>query len=247
MLSPDSDNYDHHGRHKRGHGGPRNWRDRVSHAIPYERVLLLRDAWAFADWMQKTLNFWLTIHWACLGVTDNDAGARLHDFLAKVRQFLTKKGHFYGAIYMREAGLTKGTHVHILLYLPPEQIDRFRKRQRKWLEQVTGKRYKYGAIRGMPVRNYLKRDGRPSDPQSNSALDAVSTNSLNCLRYGIKGADRNAARHWELDKLQSGGDIIGKRVGTSDSLGRAAMAEAGFISPLVDPITGEPASVFSGC
>ena len=232
---------------KHRHGGARYTADRVSHEVTLKQALQLRAAWAFADWQGFTLNYWLTIHWGKMGVSDASAGRALKEFMTYVRDYLRKRGLPVLWLYVREHGVhkdeqgeAKGSHVHFLLYLPIEAAKGFHDLQEGWLEKATRRTFVKGAIKGESLPRHAKWNATPKEGEFATKQEAVQADSWNCLNYVMKGVHPRFAKELNLVLLQAGGAIIGKRVGVCKALQPKAMAEAGYTPPERHPMMAKP-------
>jgi hypothetical protein len=162
----------------------------------------------------------LTIHWQQAGIPDERAawatGRFLKlagDWIAKryCENTLQKRGRFAWA-WVRENGERKGSHVHVLLHLPAGT--RIGYMQRRWLRSIAGKPYSPSTI------NTSRIGGTAGAAQSAPA--AYRANLAAVVGYILKGTCAAAAVKLELDRLEPGGRIIGKRAATSQNIGRKA-------------------------
>lgn len=158
-------------------------------------------------------NSHITVHWAKLGVHDNDAAAATGALLTLLRDWLRKQGLPFAYAYARENGDTKGSHVHILAYLPPG-AEWNSQRSRRWLMRVADGPYFTGAIRTKRIRG--TGGGRVILP------DLYATNLAVVVGYLTKGAWPNVAAALALPRVEPCGRVVGKRAGWSENVGAAA-------------------------
>jgi hypothetical protein len=85
---------------------------------------------------------------------------------------------------------------------------------RGWLRRITGTPYRRRIVRSRPI------GGRLGLETSNPDLHAINMEAA--LSYVLKGANEAAAARFNLDCLEPGGRIIGKRCGTSQNIGAKA-------------------------
>lgn len=222
------------------HGGPRNFADRVTVELTSKQARKLREAWAFADWQGRTLNYWITIQWSRLGIDDAKAGAALSAFLTYVRDFLRKQGIPVHWVYVRENGANKGSHAHILLYLPSAAAKGFHALQEGWLERIARRPYVTGTIKGEALPRRAKWSDTPKEGEYATKQEAVQADSWYCLNYVMKGVPEPLAKELNLKKVEAGGAIIGKRVGVCDGLQPKAMTLAGYAPPDIHPMQSMP-------
>lgn len=225
---------------KLSHGGARNFADRVTYHINKKQSKMLRDAWGFADWQGQTLNYWLTIHWGKCGLADWQAGQALSQFLDYVRDFLRKRGIPVLWLYVRENGDAKGSHVHILLYLPYEAAKGFHALRDKWLERATRAAIVKGAALGKTLPRHAKWGDTTKQYPFATKAEALQSDSWNCLHYVLKGTTKPLAEALNLSLVEDGGAIIGKRCGASKALQCAAMKKAGYTPPRRYPLDNRP-------
>ena len=185
-------------------GGARNAAGRTSFALSKRHARAICEAARFAWRKGLPLNRHITIHWQRAGITDSQAAAATGYFLRLLRDWLRKRGLATAWVWARENGPHKGSHVHILVHLPPGVVWRGG-RSRRWLERVTGRRYAPSVIKTTRIAG--RADAARSIPAHYEAnLDAV-VGYLTKDGPGGKG---------------EGGRIIGKRCGFSQNIGPAA-------------------------
>jgi hypothetical protein len=156
----------------------------------------------------------LTIHWQQAGIPDERAARATGRFLKLAGDWIAKRGGRVAWAWVRENGDAKGSHVHILLHLPAGT--RIGALQRRWLRSITGKPYSASTIKTARI------GGTAGAAQS--APVAYRANLASVVAYVLKGVSPAAARKLELQRLEAGGRIIGKRAATSQNIGRAARA-----------------------
>lgn len=163
----------------------------------------------FAVASGKAFNRHVTIHWQAAGIHDSEAAQATGAYLKLARDWLARSQHQTPAwLWVRENGDGKGSHVHILLYVPGSA--RWTgARMKRWLALISGKPYARGSIQTRRIA------GSIGSPAYRENLGAV-------LAYVIKGASPEAAACFNLDRLEAGGHIIGKRCGWSQNIGAAA-------------------------
>lgn len=165
------------------------------------------------------LNRHLTIHWEQAGIADDRAAWATGRFLKLAGDWIAKRGGRFAWLWARENDVVsgclyarKGSHVHILLHLPPGV--RLGNMQRRWLRSITGQPYSASTIK-------TGRIGGTSGA-AHSAPTVYQANLATVLGYVLKGTSGNAARELGLERLEPGGAIIGKRAASSQNIGRAA-------------------------
>jgi hypothetical protein len=171
----------------------------------------LIEAAGFALSAGLGLNRFTTIHWAKAGVADDLAATGR--WLKLSHDWIRSHGGQSAHIWVRETGLVKGAHVHILMHLPPDLAAGFNRRQQGWIKACGGRR-KRNVLYSRPIgRNYRHYSSRWIDGR------CYDTNLAETLDYVLKGADEAARVALGIKRSEPGGDVIGKRCGTSVSLG----------------------------
>ncbi len=212
-----------------GWGGARNRADRSSDSLSLNQATGIIEAAQFAAAVGLPFNRHVTIHWERAGISDNRAAAATAHFLklasdrlAKlVRKSVKQTGENRASTVSRLAWAwvrendgggdgPKGSHVHILLHVPTDLPWRGWQ-VRRWLERITGSRYRAGVIKTARIGGSL-----------GAAPAAYHANLAAVVGYVLKGASGDAQRALGLDRIESGGRVIGKRAATSQNIGRAA-------------------------
>jgi hypothetical protein len=116
-------------------------------------------------------------------------------------------------VWVRENGPGKGAHVHILLHLPPGLSDPFNRRQRGWLKACGGV-WKKGVLKSRPIGRDLRHFAGqgPARVTYEANLKAV-------VGYVLKGADEVTRQALQIQRVEPGGVIVGKRCGASQNIG----------------------------
>ena len=117
-------------------------------------------------------------------------------------------------LWVHENGAGKGGHCHLLVHVPAALVTALSGLQKGWLRAITGNRYRKGVIHSKPI------GGRLGLEAGNPDLHAINLEAA--LAYLLKGASPEAASQFGLERLESGGRIIGKRCGTSQNIGAKA-------------------------
>ncbi len=195
-------------------GGTRLRADRVSEHLTRAQVDNLIAATRHAITLGLEFTRMITIHWERAGVSLEDIAKATGRYLDLLRKTLTRHGAGHAAIWVQEGGDGKGGHCHILAHVPARVVDHVTRLQRGWIKSITGRPYRGKSVRTRPV------GGRLGLEVSNPALYGV--NLAKSLAYLIKGANRDAAQHFNLTRLAPSGLCIGKRCGTSQNIGPKA-------------------------
>lgn len=196
-----------------GRGGRLNNARRVSTAITLRQARELVEATRFAEAAGLPFNRFTTVHWDSAGVADDLAATGR--FLKLMGDAVKASGGRFAYAWVRESGPNKGAHVHILWH-GPVALPVFRRRVRDWL-RTCGVRPKRGVCH--------------TDAVGRSLVHAVTggedywRNASEALDYILKGSDPAASAALGIVRQEPGGEIVGKRCGTSANIGRAARAK----------------------
>jgi hypothetical protein len=115
---------------------------------------------------------------------------------------------------VHENGHGKGGHCHLLAHVPASLVQRVTRLQKGWLRLIAGQPYRSRVIFSRPI------GGRLGLERSNPALHAA--NAKAAVDYLLKGASPATATKLNLDKLEAGGRIVGRRCSTSQNIGATA-------------------------
>lgn len=189
-------------------------------SIPTRGALNVHAAAWFAREIGLPLNRHTTIHWERGGVSDPLA-ATCH-FLALASAWTRSRGVGFAYVWVRESGPNKGEHVHILMRVPPDLADDFKRRQRGWLK-ASGAAWRRGVVHSERIGFSL----RHAD-QSGYSGETYAANLGEVLDYILKGNGETARRKLGLRRREPGGVIEGKRCGVSRNTDRAARLGKGL-------------------
>lgn len=204
-------------------GGRRNSASRTSDVLTKKQTAEIIAAAQFAAAAGMPFNRHLTIHWQQAGIADEQAAWATGRFLKLAGDWIAKRAGSTAKIrgkyasrfawaWVRENGIRKGSHVHILLHLSAGT--RIGAMQRRWLRLITGKPYSATTIKTARI------GGTAGAAQSAPA--AYQANLAAVVAYVLKGSSPTAAGALRLQRLEAGGRIIGKRAATSQNIGCAA-------------------------
>ena len=193
-------------------GGARNRASRESDRISLIKAVELVEATRRAIAIGLPFNRHLTIHWAKAGLTNDQAAAATGRMLKLIRDWVRKRGGDVAHVWVRENGLGKGSHVHVLLHLPDGVT--LGGMTRRWYKMVTGWRGRVtkGAVQTKCIGH--------SAQAAFSGSDWYEANLAWLVAYLLKGVDPATANALGLARQNEGGRIIGKRVAASENLGR---------------------------
>ena len=166
----------------------------------------------------RPLNRHTTIHFEAAGI-DQPVRA-IGQYLKLAGDWLRTRGQPFAYIWVRESGDRKGEHVHILMHVPPQMAKQFARRERGWRKRI-GARPALGAFRSTPVgRSY--RHGEVGIQFGESYCDHLNE----IVAYLVKGAEPVAVKALGHVRAEPGGELWGKRTGTSENIGRAARSRS---------------------
>lgn len=192
------------GRQKRGR------RSTALRAKDCENLLLAAE---HAKAIGRPLNRMLTIHFDAASISDPVKATG--QLLKLMGDWLRCYNSGITALWVREAGPPKGEHVHILIGVPPNKIRAFNRRQRGWLKRI-GAAWKRGVLLSRPI-------GGSHKAAFSEACSCLYEQALSgALGYLLKGADSEARSVYGIRKCLDGGELWGKRCGTTENIGRAA-------------------------
>ena len=199
-------------------GGMRNRADRESDELTATQVGSLLAAERHASSIGLHFTRMISIHWQAAGVPLAGmvkATGRFIDLLSKT---LARHGTGTAWLWTHENvpgnGHDKGGHCHLLAHVPAEMVPTVTALQRGWLRRITGQPYRARVIRSKPI------GGRLGLETGNPDLHAINREAA--LAYVLKGAGTEAASQHNLERLEPGGRVIGKRCGTSQNIGAKA-------------------------
>lgn len=201
-------------------GGAHNSAARQSNGLNRAQVANIIAARAYSDRIGLPFTRMITVHWEAAGVPLEGMTKATSRFIDLLNKTITRHGFRTAWVWVHENGDGKGGHCHLLAHVPVELVPKVSRLQQRWLRNITGQPYKKGVILSRPIGRRLGLE------QSNPALHAA--NSLAVLRYVLKQTTVRIAAEFGLDRLEPGGQVIGKRCGTSQNIGAKARALAGF-------------------
>lgn len=135
-------------------------------------------------------------------------------FIGLLSKAIARHGGATAWLWVHESGEAKGGHCHLLAHVPPHLVPIISRLQRGWLRRITCRAYRARVIFSKPI------GGRLGLETGNPDLHAV--NLSEALSYVLKGACPAAAAQFDLERLEPGGRIIGKRCGTSENIAQKA-------------------------
>lgn len=205
--------------HGRGRGGARNRADRESIALNDNQVENLIVAARHATAISLPLTRMITIHWEAAGVALDHMATATGKYLDLLTKALRRWGSATAWLWVHEAGAGKGGHCHMLIHVPESLVAKVSRFQKKWLRRITNRPYRKGVIKSKPIGGLLGLETRNPD------LHAANLETV--VEYLLKGADDDAIAKFGLRRIEAGGQIVGKRCGTSQNIGPKARAAWG--------------------
>lgn len=161
----------------------------------------------------------ITIHWESAGVPIDKIARATGHFLDLLTKTIDRQGSRTAWIWVHEGGERKGGHCHMLVHVPASIVTKVTKLQMRWLRRVTRRPYRAKVILSRPIGGLL------GIHTTNRPLHFANVTAA--LAYLMKGASNDAAKEFQLDRLEPGGLVIGKRCGTSQNVGPKARRKAG--------------------
>lgn len=180
-----------------------------------EKVLLAAE---HAARIGKPLNRMLTVHFDAAGISDPVRATG--QLLKLMGDWLRCNNSAITAVWVREAGSAKGEHVHILLSIPPNKILAFNRLQRGWFKRI-GAAWRKDVFKSRPI------GGSHSLAFCELSTHLYKQALTGALDYLLKGADAQARAAHNISKQGDGGELWGKRCGTTENIGRAARLRSG--------------------
>ncbi len=199
-------------------GGARNHADRQSHSLSRAQATNLIAATAHATAIGLPFTRMITIHWEAAGVPLGLMAKATGRFTDLITKALARHGSRTAWLWVHENGDQKGGHCHLLVHVPAALVPVVTRLQKGWLRRITDKPYRRRVIHSKPV------GGRLGLEVGNPDLHAINLEAA--LFYVLKGASAAAASQLNLERLEPGGRVIGKRCGTSQNIGKTARARA---------------------
>ena len=168
----------------------------------------------FAAQHGVALNRHTTIHFDVAGITNYVVA--IGRLMKLAGDWLRTEGYQFAYVWVRESGENKGEHVHILWHVPPQLASSFARREIGWRKRIGATR-KLGAFRSRPV-GHSYRHAQQGLQYGKLYGDHLTT----VVGYLLKGSDRQAVDDLGLTRIENGGELLGKRCGTSENIGLRA-------------------------
>lgn len=163
----------------------------------------IRQAWEFAEWLDRQLTACIDINWTRTSAGDDHDGHLLRAVLKDLRGWLAGRRLDLYAIWFRENPERKGPNSHVMLHLPEGQLLRDLKH--------------YGSA-------LLPHGCQDCDGRAVYIHPAGSTRHARASRflYLSKGVRPGRIAESLGIRPQGQGRVFGKRCGTTENLGPAA-------------------------
>lgn len=190
-------------------GGARNFRNRTSYQLSLTQCRRLIEAGDRADTMGLRFNRHWTIHYQNAGISEENATRFIGRIMKLARDYAGRNGGQFAYIWVREAGVNYGGHVHILLHLPAGLS--LKGRTRKWIG-LAGGRCVRKVSRIRTIAGSLQAADR-GGPHYDCNVQIVRN-------YLLKGGDDEAGQGLGLLSFGRSGMVIGKRCGHSQNIGK---------------------------
>ncbi|GAA4751712.1 hypothetical protein GCM10023264_18060 [Sphingomonas daechungensis] len=159
----------------------------------------------------------LTVHFDAAGISDPVKATG--QLLKLMGDWLRCYNTAITAVWVREAGGSKGEHVHILLSVPPPIVRSFARMQRGWFKKI-GAAWRQGVYKSRPI------GGSHTLAFNYSSKSLYQQALTGALHYLLKGADERARSAHCISKRADGGELRGKRCSTTENIGRTARLRA---------------------
>lgn len=166
-------------------------------------------------------NRFITIDWQMGGVEDSIAATGR--FLKLMRDALRKRRNQTCHIWVREDGRVVGQHTHLLIHVPPDELRWFNRSRRRWLK-MCGMEWQKGVWKSCAIR------GANKSPSAQTSEKTHQINVLRALRYMLKHTRRNVRQTLQLPYAPPC-QLVGKRIATSQNIGKAAREACGGCQP----------------
>ena len=192
------------------HGGAGNRATATSDCLTLQQAQELIAAAQCALRVGKPLTRHLTVRLERQGIADADAVKAIGRLITLLRDHVRKTtGGEIAYIWSREHGVIIGGHVHVLLHLPAGYKWQGQ-RVKRWLERVSSRPYKKGAIKTTRI------GGTSKAHEQNPGL--YLANLAKVVGYLIKGTCPRTGAALQLERISPQGRVMGKRCGASRNL-----------------------------
>ena len=195
-------------------GGARNFRNRTSYQLNLTQCRRLIEAGGRADAMGLRFNRHWTVHYENAGIREENAAKFIGHLLKLARDYAGRHGGQFACIWVREAGVSYGGHVHILMHLSAGLS--LKGRTRKWIELAGGRCVrKVSRIRTIAGSLQAAVRGGPH----------YDCNVQFVRNYLLKGGEDEAGQALGLLSFGRSGMVVGKRSGYSQNLSQKLLVQ----------------------
>jgi hypothetical protein len=205
-------------------GGARNRADRVSETLTAGQCRKLIAATLFARSIGLPFNRHWIIHCEMAGIAGRDGAHFIGKVLNAAGKAAKRHGGQLAAIWVREHGIGKGEHAHILMHLPRGMI--LKNKTRRWIVGAGGA-YRQGVSKVRSIGGSLLC--------AEAGNELYELNADNVLAYLLKHGDDRTAQLLGLPHFGHRGLIMGKRCGSTQNIADGAQAMHSFT---VKPVGG---------
>lgn len=203
-------------------GGARNRADRVSETLTAEQCHKLIAATLFAQSIGLPFNRHWTIHCQMAGIEGREGAQLIGRVLNSAGKAANRNGGQLAAVWVRENGIGKGEHAHILMHLPRGMG--LKNKTRRWIVAAGGT-YAQGVSKVRSIGGSLL--------SAEAGGEHYELNAGNVLAYLLKHGDDRAAELLGLTHCGHRGSITGKRCGSTQNIAEGAQIKHGFaLSPV---------------
>lgn len=203
-------------------GGPRNRADRVSETLTAEQCRKLIAATLFARSIGLPFSRHWTIHYQMAGIEPREGAHFIGTVLSAAGKAAKRHGGQLAAVWVRENGIGKGEHAHILMHLP--RGINLKNKTRRWIVAAGGT-YAQGVSKVRSIGGSLL--------SAEAGGEHYALNAGNVLAYLLKHGDDRTAHLLRLPRSGHRGSIMGKRCGSTQNIAEGAQTKLGFaLSPV---------------
>ncbi|MEP2735352.1 MAG: hypothetical protein ABJP34_03560 [Erythrobacter sp.] len=194
-------------------GGARNTANRPSNALKPAQIANLRAAERYSRQIGLPFTRMITIHWKAAGIALEGLASATGQFIDKLTKWLARRKHRTAWVWVHENAGDKCWHCHILIHVPASVVAELPAAQRRWLRQITGRRYARRAIHSKSI------GGRLGLEVSNPPLHLENVHTA--LAYILKGGAAQVGK----PRLEPQGLVLGRRCSTSQNIARKARSK----------------------
>ena len=203
-------------------GGRRNRADRVSQTLTAEQCRKLIAATLFARSIGLPFSRHWTIHYQMAGIEPREGAQFIGTVLNAAGKAAKRHGGQLAAAWVRENGIGKGEHCHILMHLPRGM--NLKNKTRRWIVGAGGT-YRQGVSEVRSIGGSLL--------SAETGGEHYELNAGDVLAYLLKHGDDRAAELLGLTRFGHRGSVTGKRCGSTQNIAEGAQIKHGLaLSPV---------------